>query len=58
MGGTHGEILDNYIDGSTGVHSNGISIYLGSTDILLARNRVFNSNIPFTFQNAHDLMNN
>ncbi len=54
-GGNHGEILDNYIDESTGVHSNGISVYLGATDILLARNRVFNSNVPFTFQNVHDL---
>ena len=48
-------IIDNYIDGATGVHSNGISVYLGATDILLARNRVYNSNIPLTFQNVHDL---
>jgi len=54
-GGNHGEIIDNYIDESTGVHSNGISVYLGATDILVARNRVFNSNIPFTFQNAYGL---
>jgi len=55
MGGNHGKIIDNYIEASTGVHSNGISIYLGATDILVARNKVFNSNIPITFQDAHDL---
>lgn len=55
FGGSHGEIVGNNISDSTGVHSNGISVYLGATDILVARNTVFNSNIPLTVQDVSNL---
>ncbi|MEX0745141.1 MAG: carbohydrate-binding protein [Phycisphaeraceae bacterium] len=48
----HGQIIDNVITDSRGVHSNALTIYVGSRDILVARNEVHRSNIALTLQNA------
>lgn len=45
----HVQILENYIYENKGMHSNGISIYGTSSDVLIARNKVFDSKNPLTF---------
>ncbi len=48
----HGQITDNSITDCQGVHSNAITIYVDSRDILVARNRVHRSSHALTLQNT------
>jgi len=50
MGVTHGQITNNIVEDINGTHSNAISVYLYNKDILVAGNRVLNSEISFTFE--------
>ena len=53
--GVHGgQIINNSLIDNHGVHGNGISTYLGSENILVANNRVINSNIAYTFEYSKD----
>ncbi|MBN2583759.1 MAG: right-handed parallel beta-helix repeat-containing protein [Planctomycetes bacterium] len=52
MGVTGGEISGNEVRDGRGTHANGISVYQGCSNILVHGNRVFNSNIPFTFNDS------
>ncbi|MEX0887406.1 MAG: carbohydrate-binding protein [Phycisphaeraceae bacterium] len=47
-----GQMIDNVITDCRGVHSNALTIYVDSRDILVARNIVHRSNIALTLQNA------
>jgi hypothetical protein len=49
MGVYRGTIINNIVTDIRGTHSNGISAYLYNENILIAGNRVLNSNISFTF---------
>jgi hypothetical protein len=49
MGVNRGTILNNTVTDIRGTHSNAISAYLYNENILVAGNRVLNSNISFTF---------
>ena len=46
------EIVRNTVQDNRGVHSNGISVYADSSDILVAGNRVYNADRPFTLQDS------
>lgn len=48
-------IVENRIENSLGGHANGMSIYLSSNDILIARNQIFESASPITFQDIHNI---
>ncbi len=48
-------MIDNRIHGARGVHANGTSVYLGSRDILMARNTYYNG-ATATFQNIGNLV--
>lgn len=52
---TNSEITDNVISESLGGHANGITIYMGSHNILVAGNKMLKSNHPLTFQDSGDL---
>ncbi len=54
-GCTNSQILFNTVRESKGDHANGITIYIASKNILVAGNRVCDSNSPFTFQDSGDL---
>jgi len=45
-----GQITGNTVTGSTGSHSNGLSVYQGCSNILVASNIVINSNIALSWQ--------
>jgi hypothetical protein len=49
MGVDYGQITGNTVDDINGTHSNGISAYLYNKDILIASNKVINSEISLTF---------
>ncbi len=51
----HGIIDGNIIRRSNGSHANGITIYIGSSDILVVNNRVEDCNSPVTFQDSGNL---
>ena len=51
----HGQIIDNRIYGSRGVHSNGSSCYVGCENILLARNIYYNKTNA-TFQDIKNVV--
>ena len=51
----HGVIDGNIIRRSNGSHANGITIYIGSSNILVVNNRIENSNSPLTFQDSGNL---
>jgi hypothetical protein len=51
----HAIIDGNIIRESKGSHANGITIYLGSRDILVANNRIEDSGSPITFQDSGNL---
>ncbi len=44
------QILDNDVIDNSGLHGNGISVYNNSTNVLVARNSVIDSNFAFTVQ--------
>jgi parallel beta-helix repeat protein len=48
-------ILNNTVVDNTGKHSNGISVYGNSSDVLVARNQVVNSNIAYTMEQSTDV---
>ncbi|MCY3022274.1 MAG: right-handed parallel beta-helix repeat-containing protein [Planctomycetota bacterium] len=48
MGCQDSQIVGNTVLDGTGTHANGISVYMGSKNILVLGNRVTNSNIAFT----------
>ena len=52
MGAKNCQVLDNKVLDNIGTHSNGISVYLNSSDILVQNNLVFDSNIAFTCQES------
>ncbi len=54
-GTEHAQVIGNTIAESNGAHANGITIYLGSRDILVANNLVYDSNQPITFQDSGNL---
>lgn len=51
----NGQITDNRIYGARGVHANGSSVYLGSQNILVARNIYYNATNA-TFQNIRNVV--
>lgn len=53
---TDGTIEHNRVTDCTGTHSNGISVYLDSRDILVADNTVWNSNISLTCNNTENII--
>ena len=55
MGVTHGQIVNNTVEDINGTHSNAISAYLYNKDILIAGNRVLNSEISLTFEGDRSL---
>ena len=55
MGVTRGTITGNTVTDIRGTHSNGISAYLYNKDILVASNKVLNSNISFTFHGENSM---
>ncbi len=54
-GVTSSQITDNTVTQSNGSHANGITLYLSCNTILVARNRVLDSNSPITFQDSGNL---
>ncbi len=54
-GTEHAQLIGNTIAESNGSHANGITIYLGSRDILVANNLVYDSSQPITFQDSGNL---
>jgi len=54
MGIENSEILNNQVTDIRGTHSNGISVYLHHQNILMAGNRVWNTNIAMTYHGDHD----
>jgi len=54
MGIENGEILNNRVTDIRGTHSNGISVYLYHKNILMAGNRVWNTNIAMTYHGDQD----
>ncbi|MEX0745531.1 MAG: right-handed parallel beta-helix repeat-containing protein [Phycisphaeraceae bacterium] len=50
-----GQIVNNYVAHCRGTHSNGISVYVDSRDILVANNYIYDSNIPFTCNDTTNL---
>lgn len=55
MGATHGLIVDNVVTDILGTHSNPISVYLNSVEILIAGNRVYHSNNSGTIEQSRGL---
>jgi hypothetical protein len=54
MGVEHSEIVGNTVMDISGTHSNGISIYLFSKDILVAGNKVLKTGSAFTYHGNGD----
>jgi len=54
-GVTLSQIVENSVIESNGSHANGITLYLSCNTILVARNRVIDSNSPITFQDSGNL---
>ncbi|MBN2160305.1 MAG: right-handed parallel beta-helix repeat-containing protein [Spirochaetes bacterium] len=55
FGMTLSQIVENSVIESNGSHANGITLYLSCNTILVARNRVIDSNSPITFQDSGNL---
>jgi parallel beta-helix repeat protein len=55
MGAHRCKVLHNTILNIKGTHSNGLSIYLDSSDILSAGNMILNCNSPLTLERSSDL---
>ena len=52
MGATDGQIVGNTVRDGRGTHANGISVYSNSSNILVARNTVLDSNIAITVEQS------
>jgi parallel beta-helix repeat protein len=50
-----GRMLDNTVIHSTGGHANGLTLYLSCDRVLVAGNRVLDSDSPLTFQDSSNL---
>lgn len=48
-------VENNTVTGHMGMHANGITVYLGSTNVVVQRNIVITGQIPMTVQSAHDM---
>jgi parallel beta-helix repeat protein len=55
MGARNSKILDNTVIDIGGSHSNGISIYSGSTNITVSGNKIIEVNSPVTFEDSSDI---
>jgi hypothetical protein len=55
MGAANGRIEGNTVHEIKGVHSNGISAYQDSADIVISGNVVYDTNSPLTIQNINNL---
>ncbi len=53
---TNGAILDCEITGNKGPHANGLTFYVGCSDILVEGNRVSDGNVGITFQQGKGLI--
>lgn len=51
----YGIVEGNVIRESNGSHANGITLYMGCNNILVANNRVYDSDSPVTFQDSGNL---
>jgi parallel beta-helix repeat protein len=49
------EVVGNTVTDNHGVHSNAISVYVDSADILIAGNRVYDAERPLTLQDSDNL---
>jgi len=54
-GVTLSQVVGNTVNDSNGSHANGITLYLSCNTVLVARNRVLDSNSPITFQDSGNL---
>lgn len=52
MGATNSVIIGNTVRGIGGTHSNGISVYLDSADVLVAGNRILDTGSAFTMEQS------
>jgi parallel beta-helix repeat protein len=52
---TRSEVVGNTITDNHGVHSNAISVYVNSADILVAGNRVLRSDRPLTLEESNNI---
>lgn len=52
MGARNSQIVNNTVKNIKGSHSNGISIYSGSQNILVSGNKIVAVNSPITFENS------
>jgi parallel beta-helix repeat protein len=52
---TNSQILNNVVSESKGSHANGITVYLGCKNVLVANNIVTQSNNPMTLQDAGNI---
>jgi parallel beta-helix repeat protein len=55
MGASNSRIENNTVTDIKGSHANGISIYSGSSNIVVSGNRVTNTNSPITFEQSQNL---
>ena len=55
MGCKNSKIIGNEVRDGQGTHANGISVYSGCDGIDVIGNRVFDSNIPFTFETSRNI---
>lgn len=55
MGASNSKVLNNTVTNIAGSHSNGISIYSESSNILISGNRILNVNSPLTYEASSDL---
>ncbi len=55
MGAKHSLVCNNILADIRGSHSNALSIYSGSTDILVAHNSIYNASSPITFEDSQNL---
>ncbi len=55
MGTSNSRIVGNTVTDIRGTHANGISVYMDSSNILVAHNIVTNAPSPFTFEASHNI---
>lgn len=55
MGARDCQVIGNEVLDNLGTHSNGISVYAGSSNVDVLGNRVFNSNVAFTAEQSSDV---
>lgn len=55
MGANDCQVLHNAISDITGTHANGLSVYMNSSNILVAGNTILNCHSPLTFERSSNL---